>query len=224
MAALWEITLAALKLGAVLSPASTLLTAADLRDRIERGGMKHVIAERAAAERFGEVSGSYTRIAVGGELPGWISYERASDAPGAFEPDGPTNAGDPFLLYFTSGTTAKPKIVRHTQVSYPVGHLSTMYWIGLREGDLHFNISSPGWAKHAWSSFFAPWNAGAAVVRPRGGALRREEDPRRHRRAPRRDALRAADRLADARARGLEVPERARSARSSARGSRSTPR
>jgi acetyl-CoA synthetase len=78
-------------------------------------------------------------------------------------PDGETRAGDPFLLYFTSGTTAKPKMVVHTQQSYPVGHLSTMYWIGVRAGDVHCNISSPGWAKHAWSSFFAPWNAGAAI-------------------------------------------------------------
>jgi acetyl-CoA synthetase len=67
------------------------------------------------------------------------------------------------LLYFTSGTTSKPKLVLHSHQSYPVGHLSTMYWIGLRKGDVHWNISSPGWAKHAWSCFFAPWNAGAAV-------------------------------------------------------------
>ena len=67
------------------------------------------------------------------------------------------------LLYFTSGTTAKPKLVRHSQRSYPVGGLSTMYWLGLQPGDIHLNISSPGWAKHAWSCFFAPWNAGATV-------------------------------------------------------------
>ncbi len=67
------------------------------------------------------------------------------------------------LLYFTSGTTAKPKLVRHSQRSYPVGALSTMFWLGLQPGDVHLNISSPGWAKHAWSCFFAPWNAGATV-------------------------------------------------------------
>ena len=69
----------------------------------------------------------------------------------------------PLLLYFTSGTTSKPKLVLHTHQSYPVGHLSTMYWIGLQPGDIHLNISSPGWAKHAWSCFFAPWNAGACI-------------------------------------------------------------
>src|SRR5450432_274254 len=68
------------------------------------------------------------------------------------------------LLYFTSGTTAKPKLVAHSHTSYAVGHLSTAYWIGLRRGDVHFNLSSPGWAKHAWSCFFAPWNAEATVL------------------------------------------------------------
>ena len=81
-----------------------------------------------------------------------------------FAADGPTPATDPLFLYFTSGTTAKPKLVEHTQVSYPVGHLSTMYWLGLQPGDIHLNISSPGWAKHAWSNVFAPWNAEATVL------------------------------------------------------------
>ena len=157
---LWEITLAAMKLGAVFSPATTLLTAGDLQDRIERGGIRHVIAAEGAT-KFDEVKGAFTRIMVGAAPSGWISYgtEEASE----FEPDGETLGDDPLVLYFTSGTTAKPKMVLHTHRSYPVGHLSTMYWIGLREGDVHGNISSPGWAKHAWSSFFAPWNAGATI-------------------------------------------------------------
>ena len=75
-----------------------------------------------------------------------------------------TLASDPLLLYFTSGTTSKPKLVEHTHASYPVGHLSTMYWIGIQPGDVHLNISSPGWAKHAWSNFFAPWNAQATIL------------------------------------------------------------
>jgi acetyl-CoA synthetase len=160
---LWEITLAAMKLGAVVSPATTQLTQADLADRIERGRIRHVIADQAASAKFAEVPGSYSRILVGGEAPGWTPYLKADAAAASFAPDGATRADDPFLLYFTSGTTAKPKMVQHTHQSYPVGHLSTMYWLGLREGDIHFNISSPGWAKHAWSCFFAPWNAGATI-------------------------------------------------------------
>jgi acetyl-CoA synthetase len=157
---LWEITLAAMKLGAVVSPATSMLTTEDLQDRVDRGRMKHVIVEAASTSKFDDVTGGYTRIAVGGSASGWIEYRHGSPD---FTPDGDTRASDPLLLYFTSGTTAKPKMVLHTQVSYPVGHLSTMYWIGLREGDVHWNISSPGWAKHAWSSFYAPWNAGATI-------------------------------------------------------------
>jgi acetyl-CoA synthetase len=161
--ALWEVTLAAIKLGAVVSPATTLLSAADLADRVSRGGMRHVIADATGAARFAEVPGDYTRTVVGGTLAGWADYAAADAAPATFSPDGPTPADDPLLLYFTSGTTAQPKMVLHTQQSYPVGHLSTMYWLGLRPGDVHLNISSPGWGKHAWSSFYAPWNAGATI-------------------------------------------------------------
>lgn len=161
VAPLWEITLAAIKLGAVFSPATAMLTTEDLQDRIDRGAMRHVIADVSTTAKFVDVQGRYTRIVVGGSCDGWITYEPQDDAP--FEPEGETHPGDPLLLYFTSGTTAQPKMVLHTHASYPVGHLSTMYWIGVREGDVHWNISSPGWAKHAWSSFFAPWNAGATI-------------------------------------------------------------
>ncbi|MGQ0837769.1 AMP-binding protein [Actinokineospora sp.] len=160
---LWETILAAMKLGAVIIPATTLLAAADLRDRVDRGLAKHVIARSADAAKFDDVPGRYTRIAVGDPVDGWAGYADSAAAADEFTPDGPTGATDTLLLYFTSGTTARPKLVRHTHVSYPVGHLSTMYWIGLRPGDVHLNISSPGWAKHAWSNVFAPWNAEATV-------------------------------------------------------------
>jgi acetyl-CoA synthetase len=167
---LWETVLAAMKLGAVVIPATTLLTPEDIADRIERGGARHLVVDRGQCAKVGLRGGGLTCIAVGGNAPeGWEPFEAAYGAPGSFEPDGATAAGDPFLLYFTSGTTAKPKLVLHTHQSYPVGHLSTMYWIGLRDGDVHLNISSPGWAKHAWSSFFAPWNAGATVLVHRQG-------------------------------------------------------
>jgi acetyl-CoA synthetase len=162
---LWETILATMKLGAVIIPATPLLGAADLRDRLERGRARHVVARSADTGKFAEVSGDYTRIAVGPPVEGWLSHHGAfdTDADGEFTPDAVTRADDPLLLYFTSGTTARPKLVEHTHASYPVGHLSTMYWIGLKPGDVHLNISSPGWAKHAWSNVFAPWNAQACV-------------------------------------------------------------
>jgi acetyl-CoA synthetase len=160
---LWLTILAAMKLGAVLIPASTLLGAADLRDRVDRGRAAHVVVRSADTATFADVPGSYTRIAVGEPVDGWLDFADADGAPATFTPDDVTRADDTLLLYFTSGTTARPKLVRHTHVSYPVGHLSTMYWIGLEPGDVHLNISSPGWAKHAWSNVFAPWNAEATV-------------------------------------------------------------
>lgn len=160
---LWETALAAMKLRAVVIPATTLLGPADLRDRVARGHVRHVVVRAEDAEKFDEVPGRYTRITVGGARPGWQSYEEAYAADANFEPEGVTHADDPLMLYFTSGTTAHPKLVEHTHTSYPIGHLATMYWIGLEPGDVHLNISSPGWAKHAWSNLFAPWNAEATV-------------------------------------------------------------
>jgi len=161
--ALWETTLAAMKLAAVISPAATLLTRADLEDGILRGSISHTVTDPSNVEKLEDLPGLRTEVVVGEKVAGWATYEEAYSAPADFAPDGPTRPHEPFLLYFTSGTTAKPKMVLHTHVSYPIGHLSTMYWLGVREGDVHLNISSPGWAKHAWSSFFAPWNAGAAI-------------------------------------------------------------
>jgi acetyl-CoA synthetase len=160
---LWVVMLAAMKLGAVTIPATTLLTRDDLLDRFDRGRARHVVTSAENIGKFADIPGDYTRIAVGGMVPGWHPYEAAYAAASRFAPDGETRASDPLLLYFTSGTTAKPKLVLHSHQSYPVGSLSTMYWIGLRPGDIHLNISSPGWAKHAWSCFFTPWVAEACV-------------------------------------------------------------
>src|SRR5437773_4108103 len=163
---LWETMLAAIKLGVVVIPATTLLTPDELRDRLDRGRAKVVVASQDQVAKFAGLGAEgLVRIVVSAtsKHDGWLPFEQAAEASDTFAPDGRTNADDPMLLYFTSGTTAKPKLVRHSQRSYPVGALSTMFWLGLQPGDVHLNISSPGWAKHAWSCFFAPWNAGATV-------------------------------------------------------------
>jgi len=159
---LWESMLAIMKLGAVIMPTTTAAGPADLSDRISRGGARHVICNAADVAKFDTVPGSYSRLSVG-PADGWSDIRLAADtqAPPAAHPG--TAPDDPLLLYFTSGTTSRPKLVQHTQVSYPVGHLSTLYWLGVQPGDVHCNISSPGWAKHAWSCFFAPWIAEATV-------------------------------------------------------------
>ncbi|CDP88517.1 MULTISPECIES: AMP-binding protein [Mycolicibacterium] len=159
---LWEAMLAIAKLGAVIMPTTGALGPADLADRIARGGARFVIVNTADTVKFADVAGDYVRIAVGTAPAGWHSYADAQDVP-ARRFEACTTVDDPMLIYFTSGTTSKPKLVEHSQVSYPVGHLTTMAWIGVRPGDVHLAISSPGWAKHAWSCFFAPWIAEATI-------------------------------------------------------------
>ncbi|WP_223585563.1 AMP-binding protein [Microbacterium sp. OVT16B] len=159
---LWEVMLAITKIGAVSIPTSTLLSASDLAYRIEHGRARAVVTLGALAGRLDGID--TLRIGVGDGIPaGWERFADSADAPTGFEPDAPTPASDTALLYFTSGTTSRPKLVQHTHVSYPIGHLSTMWWLGVRPGDVHLNISSPGWAKHAWSSFYSPFLAEATV-------------------------------------------------------------
>ncbi len=161
--ALWEAMLAAMKLGAVIIPASVLLTEDDLRERLARARAGFWITEADIAAGFGHAAGDIVGIATGDAPAGWQRFSDLHQAPTVFEPDGPTLADDPILMYFTSGTTANPKLVVHSHRSYGVGSLSTMYWLGLTPDDVHLNVSSPGWAKHAWSSFFAPWNIGCTA-------------------------------------------------------------
>src|SRR5690348_517698 len=163
---LWETMLAAIKLGVVVIPATTLLTPDELQDRLDRGRARAVVATQDQVGKFAKLrSDKLGNIVVGAtsDVEGSLPFRQSAQLSDSFTPDGPTHADDPMLLYFTSGTTAKPKLVRHSQRSYPVGALSTMFWLGRQPGDVHLNIPSPGWAKHAWRCFFAPWYAGATV-------------------------------------------------------------
>jgi len=183
IAPLWEIILASMKLGAVIIPASTLLQPRDLEDRVARGNVKCVITDAGQVEKFAAVAGPWTRVVVG-EADGWVPYASSHAAALAFAADGITRASDPLLLYFTSGTTSQPKLVAHTHASYPVGHLSTMYWIGIQPGNVHLNISSP--------------TARAGVRRPRPRPARRHRVPRR--------GLHLVTRLSAAARRGRSAP------------------
>ncbi|QCQ17275.1 AMP-binding protein [Microbacterium sp. RG1] len=159
---LWEAMLAIMKLGAVILPTSVVLGPDDLAERIDRAGVRVVIADAADAEKFDALDAGLVRVVVGGDREGWASFTDA-DAASDERPGVVVDSTDTAIVYFTSGTTSRPKMVEHTHVSYPVGHLSTMYWIGVRPGDVHMTISAPGWGKHAWSLFFSPWIAEATV-------------------------------------------------------------
>ncbi|QLD11104.1 AMP-binding protein [Microbacterium oleivorans] len=159
---LWEAMLAIMKVGAVILPTSVVLGTQDLVERVERADIRAVLADPADAAKFDAIDGDFARIVVGGQRPGWYPFDAAATASDA-APGVAVASDDPAIVYFTSGTTSRPKMVVHTHVSYPVGHLSTMYWIGVRPGDVHLTISAPGWGKHAWSLFFAPWIAEATI-------------------------------------------------------------
>lgn len=168
--ALWELMLGAMKAGIVVVPTTVQLGAQEVAERAAAAQVSGVVAMQEDLARFDALPADRigVRIAVSdahaSPLPApWSAYGESAAAPDIFVAQAPTDADAPLLLYFTSGTTSRPKLVLHTHRSYPVGHLSTMYWIGLRPGDVHWNISSPGWAKHAWSCFFAPFNAQATV-------------------------------------------------------------
>ena len=161
---LWESMLAVMKLGAVIMPGTTALGRKDLLDRVGRGAVRHVITNADQVDKFADIPGDLGRFAIGDAPSPWRPYRLADTAATSAWPGTQTGPDDPMLIYFTSGTTSRPKLVEHTHRSYPVGHLSTMYFLGLRPGDVHLNISSPGWAKHAWSSFFAPWIAESTIV------------------------------------------------------------
>ena len=160
---LWEAMLAVAKLGAIVMPTTGALAPPTCRTGSAAGAPGSPSPTPATPPKFEGVDGSYVRIAVAAPIDGWHAYRDADavTSAGPFTTD--TAAEDPMLIYFTSGTTSKPKLVEHSQISYPVGHLTTMAWLGVRPGDVHLAISSPGWAKHAWSCFFAPWIAEATI-------------------------------------------------------------
>ncbi|WP_313816561.1 AMP-binding protein [Citricoccus sp.] len=166
---LWEVMLACFRLGAPVIPSTVMLGTSDLADRIERGEASWVVTTGAEMPKFDDVPGEFQIIQIGERTDGSSTRRPVHDwadsvnAPARFHLSEPTAADETLLLYFTSGTTSKAKLVEHTHTSYPVGHLSTMYWIGLEPGDVHLNVASPGWAKHAWSNFFAPFIAEATV-------------------------------------------------------------
>lgn len=168
---LWEIMLAAMKIGVVMLPTSVVLGPQELTDRVARGQVDWVFAVPEDAMKFTSVPGKFKGIGVGfndstddqrAALYDWLRFDESRSASLAPVPK-LTKSVEPSLIYFTSGTTNLPKIVEHSHLSYPLGHLSTMAWIGVRPGDVHSVVSAPGWGKHAWSSFFAPWNVGATI-------------------------------------------------------------
>jgi acyl-coenzyme A synthetase/AMP-(fatty) acid ligase len=164
---LWISYLSAIKGGLVLIPAASILTVNDIVYRFQKTAPKVILADKDNAEKMEQALLQHknpvkVKLLLDGEKDGWKPYsEIDKEEKEASAAD--TNKDDDLFWFFTSGTTGMPKVAVHTQSSYPLGHLTTAAWIGLKPGDKHFNISQPGWAKFAWSCVFAPLNVGATA-------------------------------------------------------------
>ena len=164
----WIGYLAAIKGGLVIIPAATTLDARDLAFRFESTFPEIALADPENAAKIDEAEAKFEqkikiKLISEGNREGWINindlWKESTEAEAA-----DTNSDDDLFYFFTSGTTGMPKIVVHTHYTYPIGGFTTSSWIGMKPGDLHYNISQPGWAKFFWSSFFAPWNMGATIL------------------------------------------------------------
>lgn len=162
----WEVMLALMRLNAIPIPSTTLLTEKDIEYRLSATDIKAIISSDEDAQKIeSAVSGSGKEpiLIITGGRHGWINYTAERDRADIFNGES-AKSDEPALIYFTSGTTGPPKMVLHTQASYPLAHMATgKYWHDLRPGDIHWNLSDTGWAKAAWSSLFGPWHVGATI-------------------------------------------------------------
>ncbi|MCL2455375.1 MAG: AMP-binding protein [Micrococcales bacterium] len=161
------------KIGAVAAPATHQLKAYDLVFRLREAKINTVVAtlDCAVSEELdlaeAELGLQLVKAGVEGTPPpGWLDFDEALAAAPAFVlPTGPDRpvAADPLLLYFTSGTTAQPKMVLHDH-SYPIAHIPTAkYWHRVEPDGLHLTVSDTGWAKSVWGKLYGQWFLGACV-------------------------------------------------------------
>ena len=165
----WHIMMVAImKIGAIPIPGTVLLTPKDYAYRLNLAKARAVIVDSANAVKVDAVRDQCPTlehgIILGGARPGWVDYDTVMATAGESYTPVATRSHDPAIIYFTSGTTGGPKMVLHTQASFPLAHVITgKYWLDLRPDDVHWNLADTGWAKAAYSNLFGPWSMGAAV-------------------------------------------------------------
>lgn len=167
----WFSILALHKLGAVVVPATHLLTKKDVVYRCNMAGIKAIVAagERVITDHIAaampESPTTKLLLSVGPEVPeGFLDFhEGIAHAAPFVRPQQVNTNEDIMMMYFTSGTTGEPKMVAH-DYTYPLGHISTgCFWHNLHDGSLHLTIADTGWAKAAWGKLYGQWLAGANI-------------------------------------------------------------
>lgn len=173
--------MAAIRIGAIFCPGTTMLTTQDIQYRLEASQAKIVITDEdnmwkidEAVKTLGDrssLSSTLKKIVVSPSHEvsnkNWLNYKNLVNNVKSNEisnfKDADMDSESISQIYFTSGTTGKPKMVAHSQVSYGIGHYKTQALFKLKPTDVHWCISDPGWAKSAYSNFYAPWITGSTV-------------------------------------------------------------
>ena len=165
----WYMMMALHKIGAVAIPSTSQLKSHDIEYRLKMADIKGVIVfkESVATEVEEAIamntSSVQAKILVGGSRSGWIDLHQEMKTASKKLERIPTHNDSPLLIYFTSGTTGMPKMVRQNH-TYPLGHIHTAcFWQQLKKGDLHFTLSETGWAKCSWGKMYGQWIAEATV-------------------------------------------------------------
>jgi len=172
----WPILMGLHKIGAIAIPATHLLTAKDIRYRVQSADVSVIICTAhntpvsdAVLEAAPDCPTLKHLILVRGEgeKEGFESFERgfaaASDVWEKPTGDAYPHNDDIMLVYFTSGTTGQPKMVAHN-FFYPLGHIITaIYWLQVEDGGLHLTVSETGWAKSVWGKLYGQWLGGSTV-------------------------------------------------------------
>lgn len=166
----WYVAPALHKLGAVIIPATHLLTQSDINYRVQTADIKaavctpdgttvdDLLAVRSQTNTLETIFVPRSRIF--GTVDFTAEVERASDKLERVD----TRAEEPMIIYFTSGTTGYPKAVEHNH-TYSIGHILTAkHWQCVKEGGLHLTVSETGWAKASWGKIYGQWLCGCAVM------------------------------------------------------------
>jgi len=166
----WLSIVALHKIGAVVIPATHLLTKKDIIYRNNAADIKMIVCAGEGEicthikEALSESPSLKTVVSVGPEIPeGFLDFHQGIKKAGAFIRPAKNRNEDISLMYFTSGTTGNPKMVAH-DFTYPLGHIVTAsYWHNLKEDSLHLTIADTGWGKAVWGKLYGQWIAGATV-------------------------------------------------------------
>lgn len=167
----WFSIIALHKLGAVVIPATHLLTKKDIIYRCNAADIKMIVAAGEdiildhILEAMPESPTVKSLVSIGPNIPeGFENFHRGiENAPPFKRPEKGNTNEDISIMYFTSGTTGEPKMVAH-DFTYPLGHIVTAsYWQNLDETSLHLTIADTGWGKAVWGKLYGQWIAGANV-------------------------------------------------------------